>query len=314
MLTGEKILITGASGLVGLQFAGALAKDNEVWAVARYLNPEDRVGARNAWSVDRRQVEQLGVRTHKADLLGDLSGLPQDFTYVLHFAHTRLSMDRQTDAIEINSLGAGRILEHCRTAKAALVMSSTTIYANPPTIDTPIRETDPLGPGATGGGNPTSAAAKVALEAVVRFCAGSFGLRVVVPRLNVPYGPASGWCIRDMDAVVAGTQIGMYAEPWLNAPIHFDDMFEQLEPLLDAASTSALIVNWCGDEVIDRCDWIRRAGLWSGKTPVTGTALPGIGNISDATRRRSITGPCKRRFWDEYEAIYRQRHGTPSGA
>ena len=35
MLSGEKILITGASGVVGLPIAAHLAKSNEVWAIAR---------------------------------------------------------------------------------------------------------------------------------------------------------------------------------------------------------------------------------------------------------------------------------------
>ena len=42
MISGEKILVTGASGLVGLQLARYLARENEVWGLARYSRAVDR--------------------------------------------------------------------------------------------------------------------------------------------------------------------------------------------------------------------------------------------------------------------------------
>ena len=42
MISGEKILVSGASGLVGLQLAGFLAQENEVWGLARYSTGEER--------------------------------------------------------------------------------------------------------------------------------------------------------------------------------------------------------------------------------------------------------------------------------
>ena len=39
----------------------------------------------------------------------------------------------------------------------------------------------------------------------------------------------------------------------------------QLEPLLEAGSVPATIVNWCGDETMPMQDWARMAGTLSGK-------------------------------------------------
>ena len=39
MLTGEKILITGATGKIAFPIARALADRNEVWGAARLRNP-----------------------------------------------------------------------------------------------------------------------------------------------------------------------------------------------------------------------------------------------------------------------------------
>ena len=59
---------------------------------------------------------------------GDFSELPDDFTYVLHlaaFMGPGLDFDH---AIRVNAEGTGLLLAHCRKAKAALVMSTHSVY------------------------------------------------------------------------------------------------------------------------------------------------------------------------------------------
>ena len=71
-LSGEKILLTGPAGQIALPIARELAKNNEVWGLARFGNPEDR-----------KRVEKLGLRTLRVDLASpDWSGVPDDFTIV----------------------------------------------------------------------------------------------------------------------------------------------------------------------------------------------------------------------------------------
>ncbi len=49
-LSGKRVLVTGASGLVALPVAVELAKKNEVFAVARFSDPEQkRLVARVRW-------------------------------------------------------------------------------------------------------------------------------------------------------------------------------------------------------------------------------------------------------------------------
>lgn len=309
MLSGEKILITGAAGLVGRELARPLARDNEVWAVSRYLAPEARTGAINSWATSREAVEALGVRTFAADLTGDLDGLPDDFTYVLHLAHTRLGADQVYDAVRSNTLSAGRILSHCRKAKAALVMSSTAVYSFPKETFAATDERADLGRAAPPFMNATSPASKISMEAAARTCASILSLPVVITRLNVPYGPGGGMPVRDMERVVAGEPLAHFGDPYPHSPIHFDDMSDQLEALLNAASPEALIVNWCGDETVTQRQWVEQAGELCGRAP-SWTAMPGApGNISDPTRRRAITGPCKRSFKPSFAEVYRQNYG-----
>jgi nucleoside-diphosphate-sugar epimerase len=108
MLTGEKILITGASGVVGLPIPTELARHNEAWAIARFGEGSPAASAMNASSAPREVLEAWGITTRRVDLdAPDLTELPDDFSDVLHLAHTRLGSEFQR-AIQVNDVGAGR--------------------------------------------------------------------------------------------------------------------------------------------------------------------------------------------------------------
>ncbi|MDB5446459.1 MAG: Epimerase [Phenylobacterium sp.] len=313
MISGEKILVTGASGHVGMKLGTYLARENEVWGLARYAG--QRAGAMNTAPRGRDAVAAAGMRPVSVDLgKPDLSALPQDFTYVLHLSHTRRGPDEFLEAVDVNAIGAGKVLQHCRRAKAALVVSSTAVYSPPADVFTPLSERADIGR-AWAPWAPTSPVSKVSLEAVARFCAEAFDLPVAVMRLNTLYGPDMDVMpVLNMDTVVAGKKVVTFADPYPHSPIHIDDMSEQLEALLDAAATPAAIINWCGDEVVTQRQWCDYAAAWSGKpaelvvNPIPGTPN---GNVSDPSKRRSVTGPCRRPFEPSFRAIYEQRHGAP---
>ena len=135
VLTGEKILITGPAGQIAFPLARHLVADNEVWGIARFSDAESRA-----------KIDALGVTTRVCDIAsGDFSGVPDDFSYVVHLAAFQgpgLDFDH---AITVNAEGTGLLLAHCRTAKAALVMSTHSVYRP---HDDPLHvyvETDPLG-------------------------------------------------------------------------------------------------------------------------------------------------------------------------
>ena len=131
-LADEKIIITGATGQVANPVAKALARDNEVWAVARF-------GSTDA----RRDLEDAGVHCAVVDLAaGDYSGVPADLTYALHFA--RASVGEWGADLDTNVGGLASLMEFCRNAKAFLHCSSTAVYQ--PNGNSPrFKEDDPLG-------------------------------------------------------------------------------------------------------------------------------------------------------------------------
>ncbi|MBK7948812.1 MAG: NAD(P)-dependent oxidoreductase [Deltaproteobacteria bacterium] len=312
MLSGEKILMTGANGVVGLPIATELARHNEVWAIARFGEGTATASAMNASSAPRELLETRGITTRRVDLAApDFAELPDDFTYVLHFAHTRLGAEFQR-AIQVNAVGAGHVLRHGRKAKAALVVSSAAIYSPKPDPYALHHEDGDLGKASTPWA-PSSPVSKVSLEAIARFCAEAFGLRTTIARLNTIYGAFGGLPVMDMDSVVAGRPVRAVADPNVHSPIHMDDVLDQLEALLDAARVQATLVNWAGDEVVTTQEWTAQAARLCGRpAKIEVAAIPGIlaGNAVDGTRRRSITGPCKRPFESSFAAIYRERHGA----
>ena len=288
MVSGEKILLTGATGTVGMQLGSFLARHNEVWGMARYAD-----------AAAKAKVEAAGMRPVRGDFEHpDFSDVPTDFTYVLHLAHTRRGADEFVEAINVNAVGAGLLLQHCRSAKAALVVSSTAVYSPLEDPFEPRTERGAIG-GAFAPWAPSSPVSKVSLEAVSRFAAEAFRLPTVIVRLNTTYGAAGGMPCMDMRNVADGKPVHAFADPYPHCPIHFDDMCDHIEPLLGAAGVPANIVNWCGDEVVTQRQWCDYAAEFSGQAATLNVnPIPGApkGNVSDNTRRLDITGPCRKPF------------------
>ncbi|MGE0878869.1 MAG: NAD-dependent epimerase/dehydratase family protein, partial [Acidimicrobiia bacterium] len=277
MLRDEKILITGAAGQIAFPITEMLAADNEVWGIARFGDPATRA-----------KVDALGVTTRSIDLdSGEFGDLPSDFTYVLHLAAFMGGGLDYDHALRVNAEGTGLLLQHCRTAKAALVMSTHSVYK--PVAD-PMHaflETDPLGDvNATHA--PTYSISKISQEAVARYCARAFDLPVIIARMNASYGNNGGLPAYHLDTVVAGQPVITRNDPMPYSLIHQDDINTQTEALLDAASVPGTVVNWAGDEAIRVLVWCRYAGELCGMVAtVLALSFPGtlIGSIADNAKR-----------------------------
>src|SRR5256885_13498155 len=100
MLSDEKILITGPSGMVGRALASGLVGDNEVWGISRFGTEQHRTF-----------LDDLGVSTRALDLASDdLGDLPDDFTYVVHLVFARGGADDFDPVPASTAASTGRVL------------------------------------------------------------------------------------------------------------------------------------------------------------------------------------------------------------
>jgi nucleoside-diphosphate-sugar epimerase len=301
VLRDEKILITGPAGQIAFPIAEALSRENDVWGIARFTDEESR-----------ERVDALGVTTRSVDIgAADFGTLPSDFTYLLHLAAYQGPGTDYDYAVTVNAEGAGFVMQHCRKAKAVLIMSTSSVYRPNDDPMHAFTETDAIGGGASPWA-PTYAVSKVAQEAVARQNARSLNLPTVIARMNASYGPNGGLPALNLDALVAGQPILARWDPCPYSPIFQSDINEQVEPLLAAASVPATIVNWGGDEVVTIAQWSHYLGELTGQpAEVTVTEFPGShrGMISDPAKRQALTGPCRVSWREGMRAMVEARTG-----
>jgi nucleoside-diphosphate-sugar epimerase len=282
VLSDEKVLVTGPAGRIAFGIARTLAADNEVWGVARFSDPASRA-----------EVEALGVTTRAIDLGDpDFAELPMDFTYLLHIA-ADFGEDYER-GLQVNAEGTGLLLSHCRRAKAALVMSTLTVYKPHPDPWHAFREDDPIGDQLLPSPKPYSIV-KIAEEAVARYCARELDLPTTIARMGSAYGDRGGLPLWHLAAMVEGKPVVARWDPLPYSPIHYDDIDAQVEALLAAATVPATIVNWAGDEPVTVQQWSAYfAELLGIEADVRVEPVPGasLGSVGDNTKRASITGAC----------------------
>ncbi|HEY7052033.1 MAG TPA: NAD(P)-dependent oxidoreductase [Mycobacterium sp.] len=274
---GSKILITGPTGQVAGPVARALAAANEVWGIARFHD-----------AAARKALEDAGVRCETVNLaLGDFTGLPADFEYVVNMAVAKSgNWDKDLGA---NAESVGLLMAHCRSAKAFLHCSSAAVY-DPPD-DEPRTERAALGD------NhrflfPTYSISKIAGEVVARSMARTLGLPTIIARLNVPYGDNGGWPYFHMEMMLSGVPIPVPpGGPARYNPIHEDDIVATIPKLLEAASVPATTVNWAGEQTVSLQEWCTYLGSLVGREPVFEESDQALrGNQVDVTRMRELIG------------------------
>jgi nucleoside-diphosphate-sugar epimerase len=282
-LSNKKILITGATGQVAGPIAHYLARNNEVWCIARFTPKGSRAA-----------LEAHGIKTVAGDVAsGEFGDLPRDFSHVVHAAvNPFVDFD---EALRINAEGTGLLMTHCREAEAFLHVSSCSVYRDAPDSKTPVKETDPLGGHARYA--PTYAVSKLGAEAVVRMAARQLELPTIIARLNVAYGSAGhgGVPVVHFATMLKGKPIGIWrGRPNYCSPIHEDDLATQAEAFLSVATVPATIVNWGGDEAVTDVEFCRYLGELAGIEPrFEETDHPFNSCVTDNTRRRELVGDCR---------------------
>jgi nucleoside-diphosphate-sugar epimerase len=284
MLEGQRILVTGATGQVARPIAEQLNARNEVWAAARFSDPDAK-----------RELEEQGVNTVFFSMgEEDLSHLP-DVDYVLHCGCNTNPKSPEIGMAQ-NAEGTGFLMQRYRDAKGFLHMSSSSVYRVPASSPEPASEGDELGGYAVY--SPHYAMSKLATESVVRFQARVLDLPTIITRLDVAYGTRGHGGVPMVLYVMmkhgAGYTRAEAGESFCS-PIHEDDIVEQVQNLVQKAAIPARIVNLGGDEAVSVEQMIAHVEDLTGLSMKieTGPDASWGMKVLDNTLRKELGGPCR---------------------
>lgn len=297
MLNGEKILITGATGKIAFPIARQLARDNEVWGAARL---REHAG--------RDRLAGVGVIPVPLDLsIGDLSALPDDFTYVFHAAVDPGTGDWNR-CIETNAHRSGDLLYRCRAAKGFVFCSTGSVYGYQGRRS--LTESDPPGvpPGRPGRANYSFS--KVAAEAVCTWVSRQYRIPLTIIRICSTYGPEGGAPADRLDAILARRPIRLHPDrPNYYNPIYEDDYVALGIRAMEVAATPPVVVNWAGSETVSVEEYCAYLGELVGVEPIFEyTADAHTPLRPDVTRMHEVLGRTTVDWRDGMRRMVRARH------
>ncbi len=294
----KRILVTGPAGQIAFPLVAELARDNEVWGIARFGDP-----------ATRQRVDDLGCATAQVDLAEpDWTGLPDRFDHVLHLAIFQTAEPDYEQAMRVNAEGTALLMSRFANAESCLIVSSSVVYANVADGAHRFVETDPLGDNRAPY-SPAYGITKVAQEGVARGLARALGLPTTIARMNVSYSTTGGLPAYQLDMIVNDMPVPvMTGGAWFN-PIEQADINAQVPKLLDAATVPATIVNWGGDDAVSSEEYLEHlAALVGRKVTIDYTAAGIPGRALDNTRRQALIGGCSVGWRDGLVALARHRY------
>jgi UDP-glucuronate 4-epimerase len=276
-LSGKRVLVTGASGLVALPVAVELAKANTVYALARWSDP-----------AQQRLVEAAGAEPVKFDMANpDLSPLPKAVDVVINYAVLPPSYGNL--AYEVNTAASGRLARRYREAEAFVHGSTGSLYEYQG--ERPLTEDDPYGLHA---GGENYAASKIGAEYLLKHLSEDYGLPVTIVRIFSFYGPRGGGVTQRIDQVARGEPVSVYpGRRNVHTPLYEDDYVEKTIAAAGIAKVGAEIVNVGGSEAVTTQDYCIMAGEMLGKEPIfveNGKSWP---IWADTSKMERLLGPSK---------------------
>lgn len=276
-ISGRRVLVTGASGLVAFPVAAELAKTNEVYALARWTDPGQK-----------RLMEEAGARPIAFDLAEeDLSPLPASIDVVINYAVLPPKFGNM--AYEVNTAATGRLARRYRDCEAFVHGSTGSLYEYQG--ERPLRESDPYGLHSAG---ENYAASKIAAEYLLRHVSADYELPVTIVRIFSFYGPRGGGVTQRVDLVAQGKPVSVYPGVRnVHTPLYEDDYVEKTIAAAGIAKVGCEIVNVAGSEAVTTQEYCMIAGEMLGIEPIfveNGTSWPIWG---DTTKMDRLLGPGK---------------------
>ena len=275
-LSGRRVLVTGASGLVALPVARELAKSNEVYAVARFSDPKQK-----------RLIEEAGARAIAFDLADhDLSPLPKEVDVVINYAVLPFTIKEHYD---VNAGAAGRLARRYRGCQAFVQGSTGSLYQYQG--ERPLREDDPYGLHSSA---EPYAASKIAAEFLLKHLSEDYQMPTTLVRIFSFYGPRGGGVTQRIDQVARGEPVSVYPGVRnVHTPLYEDDYVEKTIAAVGIAKVGAEIINVGGTEAVTTQEYCEMAGELLGKKPIFVENSKAWPIWADTTKMVKLLGPNK---------------------
>lgn len=272
--SGQRILITGASGLVAFPIAVEAAKTNEVYAVARFSDPEQK-----------RMLDAAGVRTIAFDMANpDLSPLPKSVDVVINYG---VLPPTHEDAYEVNVAATGRLASRYRDCQAFIHGSTGSLYEYQG--ERALREDDPYGLHSS---CENYAASKIAAEFLLKHLSVEYNMPTVLIRIFSFYGARGGGVTQRVDQVAKGLPVSVYPGVRnVHTPLFEDDYVEKTLVAARIAKAPAEIVNVGGTEAVTTQEYCEMAGEILGKKPIFAENSAAWPIWADTTKMVKLLGP-----------------------
>ncbi len=232
-MNNKRVLITGASGMMGRALAEDLARDNEVVGVARFQD-----------GAVRQRLEAKGVRCIPFDLrTDDVGRLPSDLDVFFHLA-VHWGNDAR-ESMAANAFALGHLIEHMKNLEQFVVGSTVAVYVGACRDD--IKETSPAVPGGVYGTTKLVGDALATFLAEVRQVPAAI-LRYWFPYCNDPGVPNDYYqgLVRRLEAgdpfVLPDDDSGC------QQPLFIDDLVRISVDALNFTSTEPFVLNVAGPQ------------------------------------------------------------------
>lgn len=275
-ISNKRVLVTGASGVVAFPVARELAKNNEVIAVARYSDPEQK-----------RMIEAAGAKALAFDLANEnLSALPDSVDVVINYA---VLPPFHKDAYNVNAGTTGRLARRYQNCQAFVHGSTGSLYEYQG--ERALKETDPYGLHSSA---ENYAASKIAAEYLLKHLSLDYELPVTMVRIFSFYGSRGGGVTQRIDQVARGEPVSIYpGVKNYHTPMYEDDYVEKTIAAAGIAKVGTEIINIGGSEVVTTEEYCRIAGEYLGKEPSFIENSKAWPIWADTTKMEKLLGPSK---------------------
>ncbi|GAA1859257.1 hypothetical protein GCM10009836_44340 [Pseudonocardia ailaonensis] len=249
-LRNKRIVVTGATGLLGRPLCSALAKENEVVAAARFGDPA------TADALRAERVEPVGFDLQN----DDLSVLPASADVVFHLGASTMvagsATPEQNHLMEVNVRATGRLLSRYRSASAFVYASSGAVYAYQG--GRPVHEEDPL---ALLPGLEDYSMSKIAAEQVVQSLAREWRTPTVILRIVGLYSERGGLLANRVDKVARGEPVAIRRGAANETTAMYEtDFVEKIIRAPSVADVPPRVLNFTGTQTVTVPECCRLAG------------------------------------------------------